>query len=114
MIIQINPNKVAKSVTPSQSRPKSRSHSSMNFDQKLLKLRKDLPELKIGDEVLAKFPANGWYYRSSVKDYLGDYKYKINTGLNESVEVFREDIIKLNDKIHDSFEVKMKILLQSN
>jgi hypothetical protein len=41
------------------------------------KLGQELRELKEGEEVLAKWPDDGWYYRSIVKKYLGDGKYKL-------------------------------------
>ncbi|RMZ93526.1 hypothetical protein BpHYR1_048152, partial [Brachionus plicatilis] len=37
--------------------------------EKILKLRSELPEIKVGEEVLAKWPDDGWYYRSIVTDY---------------------------------------------
>jgi hypothetical protein len=93
---------IVKSPPPSQREPQT-------IEQKLLKLRSDLPKLRIGEEVLAKWPDDGWYYRSIVKDDLGNNKYQVEDSLRDMEQIYREDIIS---EIHDSsdyFEVISKI-----
>jgi hypothetical protein len=77
---------VVKPATPPQQR-------DLSVDEKLLKLRQELPQLRTGEEVLAKWPDDGWYYRSIVKEYLGDYKYQVEDSLRDCEQVYREDII---------------------
>ena len=56
-----------------------------------MKLRRELPELMRGDEVLARCPHTGWYYRRLIEDFLGSFKYRISFKDLEIVP--REDII---------------------
>ena len=48
---------------------------------------------------------DGWYYRSIVKDNLGNYKYRIEDSLKDTEELFREDILSDSNDSKDTFEV---------
>lgn len=92
-------------------RPKSsKPHPSMNLEQKLIKLRTDLPHLEEDDSVLAKWPDNGWYYHGHVDKYLGDFKYLISGNSRETREVYREDIIQTNLNDIHSFQLGDSVL----
>jgi hypothetical protein len=81
-----------------KEKPKPPPTPVLSGDQKLLKLRMELPQLSVGEEVLAKWPDDGWYYRSIIKEYLGDYKYKVEDSLRDSEIVYREDLLSdIND-----------------
>ena len=99
IIIKNKPNKALNDTQ------KPKIHPSLNLEQKLIKLRTDLPHLTEGEHVLAKWPANGWYYHSTVYRYLGDFKYKITGTERETTESYREDLISLNLNDIHSFEV---------
>jgi hypothetical protein len=76
----------------------------------LRKLRKELPQIAVGEEVLARWPDDGWYYRSIVKEYENeeDYRYKIEDYLKDVISVYREDIISVEDnnsEQYDSFQI---------
>lgn len=77
----------------------------LSVQQKLIKLRKKLPQLEVGEEVLARWPDDGWYYRSIVKEYLGDYKYKVEDSLRDCEVLYREDIISEINDSNDVFEI---------
>lgn len=106
-IIKINANNKISKTSPQTSKPGHQS-SSMNLEKKILKLRSDLPQLTEGEPVLAKWPENGWYYHSSINEYIDDYKYDIRGDEGQQVEVYREDIIPTHQKkIHffDEFNI---------
>lgn len=71
--------------------------SSVKSEDTIASLRKRLPELKEGEEVLARWNDDGWYYRSLVKRNLGEYKYLVEDALKEREEIYREDIIAERD-----------------
>lgn len=76
----------------------------LTIQEKLLKLRAELPELKIGEEVLAKWPDDGWYYRSIVKENLGDCKYQVEDSLRDMEQIYREDLLSEINDSSDYFE----------
>ena len=80
----------------------------MNLEQKIIKLRKELPHVLEGECVIAKWPQNGWYYQSFISKYLGDYKYRIKAVSGQKTEVYREDILPLSMTDIHSFEVCSK------
>lgn len=81
-----------------KEKPKPPPTPVLTGDQKIIKLRMELPQLNVGEEVLAKWPDDGWYYRSIIKEYLGDYKYKVEDSLRDSEIVYREDLLSdIND-----------------
>lgn len=74
------------------------------IEKELLKMRQTLPELQTGEEVLATWPDDGWYYKSIVKRKLNEYKYEIED-INKQIEVVsREDIISESDMADLRFE----------
>jgi hypothetical protein len=64
-----------------------------------MKLRRELPEFMRGDEVLARSPHTGWYYRRLIEDFLGSFKYRISF---KDVEIVpREDIIFIQSATYE-------------
>lgn len=86
--------------------PPSSQRDASTTEQKIAKLRADLPELRPGEEVLAKWPDDGWYYRSIVKDYLGKYRYQVEDSLRDVEQIYREDIVSELHDVSDTFEVR--------
>lgn len=85
-------------------KPPSKSTSKVNHHRKastindeLHKMRDNLCELTIGEEVLAKWNDDGWYYKSIVKSKSGSHKYIIEDINRTQETVLREDIISEND-----------------
>ena len=58
-----------------------------------------------GDEVLARSPHTGWYYRRMIEQNLENFKYRIN--FKNSQIIFREDIIFIQE---NNFEVYLILL----
>ena len=77
----------------------------LSIYEELEQMRVRLPELSIGEEVLAKWSDDGWYYRSLVKQNCGNYKYKIEDVNKVSLELSREDIISESDAENNILEV---------
>ena len=100
-VVQIRSHKISQ---------KSKPQASMNLEQKIIKLRTDLPHLDEDDSVLAKWPDNGWYYHAHVDKYLGDYKYLISGNSREKREIYREDIIQTNLNDIHSFQLGDSVL----
>lgn len=99
-----------KASKPMVKSPPPSSQREPSIDEKILRLRAELPELKRGEEVLAKWPDDGWYYRSIVKDYLGSYKYQVEDSLRDIEQIYREDIISELNDTSDTFEVFIRYL----
>ncbi|KAI8508392.1 von Willebrand factor type A domain, partial [Branchiostoma belcheri] len=59
--------------------------------------RHSLPKLGPGQEVLARWSDEGWYYRGTVKQSLGDDSYYIEDSVGDMERIFREDIITDED-----------------
>jgi hypothetical protein len=89
----------------SEPKEKEKRRPENGLDAKIHKLRKRLPVLKPGEEVLAKWEDDGWYYRSIVKESLGNYLYKIEDSLKDNEQIYREDIISEIDDSTYSFKV---------
>jgi hypothetical protein len=87
------------------TKPPSQTQTELTLEQKLRKLGKELPELNEGEEVLAKWPDDGWYYRSIVKKNVGDNKYQVEDSLKDIEIIKREDIISEINDSKDTFEV---------
>ncbi|RNA18473.1 von Willebrand factor A domain-containing 3B-like [Brachionus plicatilis] len=83
-----------------QPSPNYHSVISSHTD-KFISLRKSLASLKNCEQVLAKWPDDCWYYPSIVKDYIGDYKYKIENNLRAVKIIFREDLVKTSNLSND-------------
>jgi hypothetical protein len=93
-----------------QERPvlsKSPVQVELSFEQKLKKLAKELVELREGEEVLARWPDDGWYYRSIVKKKINEYKYQLEDSLKDTEIVNREDIISEINDSQSVFEVSI-------
>lgn len=94
-----NRNDLMKVATPTGTR-------ELTVDEKILQLRAELPRVSLGEEVLAKWSDDGWYYRSIVKDELGNFKYQVEDSLRDTEQIYREDIVSgVNMMADDSFEV---------
>ena len=79
--------------------------ASLSADQRLQKLASELSELEEGEEVLAKWPDDGWYYRSIVKRRVAAYQYEIEDSLRDVEVIDRVDIISEINDSRDIFEV---------
>jgi hypothetical protein len=79
----------------------SRGNNDLSVSEKLIKLRRELPQIEIGEEVIAKWCDDGWYYRSIVKDYLGDGRYLIEDANHDVEEIDRDDIISEENDTKD-------------
>ncbi len=79
--------------------------TELTVEQKLKLLAQDLPELREGEEVLARWPDDGWYYRSIVKKRLNENKYELEDSLKDTEIVNREDIISEINDSESIFEV---------
>lgn len=84
--------------------PDQKYPDNLTPEQKILKLRRELPPLQPGEEVLARWPDDGWYYRSVIKEHLGNFRYRIEDGLRDEEEMERENIISEYHDSHDSLE----------
>ncbi len=71
----------------------SSKQTELSLQQKLIKIANELPELREGEEVLARWPDDGWYYRSIVKKKLNECKYQLEDSLKDIEIVSREDIL---------------------
>ncbi|RNA09590.1 von Willebrand factor A domain-containing 3B-like, partial [Brachionus plicatilis] len=70
----------------------------------ILEYRAQLPELKVGEKVLAKWSDDNWYYRSTVEKKIDskepseeNFLYKIKDSASDHEEIYREDIIRFKD-----------------
>ena len=84
---------------------KAPKNQTKTIEEQLLKIRKQLRELDDGEEVLAKWSDDGWYYRSITVESLGDYKYRVEDSLKNNEEIYREDILAEINDTSDIFEV---------
>jgi len=72
-------------------------------------LRKKLAVLEVGEQVLAKWPDDGWYYRSVIVECLGNGQYRIEDSLSDTETIYREDIISEKSDADDgSLQVTYK------
>ncbi|XP_076446673.1 von Willebrand factor A domain-containing protein 3B-like isoform X2 [Babylonia areolata] len=60
---------------------------------RMLRLRRSLPELQPAEEVLARFSDDGWYYRGTVQQNVGDLSYIVEDATGHVERIWREDII---------------------
>ena len=70
-----------------------------------INMRKSLQTLKVGDEVLAKWPDDCLYYPSVIKENMGDYQYKVENNLRAVKIIYREDLIKKS--LHQAKELSV-------
>ena len=78
---------------------------TLTLTEELENFRRRLPELTIGEEVMAKWSDDGWYYRSLVKQNCGNFKYKIEDVNKVLIEMSREDIISESDAENNILEI---------
>ena len=90
--------------SPEYKKPAVAKPAELTYEQKIMKLRSELSELKRGDEVLVRSPHTGWYYRRMIEENLDNFKYRIN--FKNSQIIFREDIIFIQE---NNFEVYINI-----
>jgi hypothetical protein len=79
----------------------SDSTIELTYDHLVAGLRKKLSVLEVGEEVLAKWPDDGWYYRSVILEYLGNGQYRIEDSLSDIETIYREDIISERSDSND-------------
>jgi hypothetical protein len=104
--IKIIENKHHTNISKIQHQANTRENSAaISINDELSKLRKLLNELNIGDEVLAKSTDDGWYYKCLVKEYLGNFKYKVEDVNKNIDELLREDIISELDAVNATIQV---------
>lgn len=72
----------------------------------LLLLRKSLPRLREGEEVLARWTDEGWYFRGIVKEDCGDYSYIVEDATHQFEKIWREDIITDYDDANQILQPK--------
>src|SRR5690349_20840931 len=77
----------------STSKSPTDANKPLTIVDKMYQLRRELGQLSVGEHVLAKWPDDGWYYKSVVKEYLGDCKYKLEDSIRDVEDIYREDII---------------------
>ena len=63
-----------------------------------LEMRKSLPPLHVGEEVLARWSDEGWYYRGTVKQSCGDGSYFVEDSVGDLEKIWREDILTDSDE----------------
>lgn len=63
----------------------------------LLELRQKLPHVPEGDEVLARWSDEGWYYRGIVRHDCSDGSYLVEDSIGDLEKIWREDIIADSD-----------------
>ena len=95
----------ASSPMPQKVTKSSESFVEVSLNEMLIALRQSLSRLKVGEEILAKWPDDGWYYRSVITEYLGDARYRIEDSINDSEVLYREDIISEKNDVIESIEV---------
>lgn len=80
--------------------------NELTIFEKLMRLRSGLSRLEVGEEVLARWPDDGWYYKSIITESLGNHQYKVEDSLKDVEVLFREDIIsETNDSANDLYEI---------
>ncbi|KAK3099856.1 hypothetical protein FSP39_010823 [Pinctada imbricata] len=72
----------------------------------LLRLRKSLPVLREGEEVLARWSDEGWYFRGVVKQDCDDNSYIIEDSTRMCERIWREDIITDYDDANQIIQPK--------
>lgn len=72
----------------------------------LLKIRKTLPPLREGEEVLARWSDEGWYFRGVVQQDCEDFSYYIEDATKMCERIWREDIITDYDDANQVIQPK--------
>ncbi|CAH1777455.1 unnamed protein product [Owenia fusiformis] len=76
----------------------------------LLELRRSLPKLKEGEEVLARWGDEGWYYRGTLRQDCEDYSYFVEDSVGDLEKIWREDIITDNDDAGNVLQYKDPVI----
>lgn len=83
-----------------------KSTGTMTVKSGLLELRKSLPVLREGEEVLARWSDEGWYFRGIVQQDCGDFSYIIEDSTRMCEKIWREDIITDYDDANQIIQPK--------
>ncbi|CAC5414531.1 unnamed protein product [Mytilus coruscus] len=76
----------------------------------LLILRRSLPHLREGEEVLARWSDEGWYFRGIVREDCGDRSYIVEDATHQVEKIWREDIITDYDDANQILQPKDPIV----
>ncbi|GFR58513.1 von Willebrand factor A domain-containing protein 3B [Elysia marginata] len=79
-------------------------------DPSLIELRKQLEHLRPGEEALARWSDDGWYYRGIIRQYHGDYSYDVEDSTGFIERIWREDLVSENDASGTVFELNDKAI----
>ena len=71
----------------------------------LLGMRQSLAALPDGEEVLARWSDEGWYYRGIVRHDCGDHSYLVEDSVGDLERIWREDIIADMDDADNVLQV---------
>lgn len=82
------------------------SEPPIKVKSSLLELRKSLPVLREGEEVLARWSDEGWYFRGIVQQDCGDFSYIIEDSTRMCEKIWREDIITDYDDANQIIQPK--------
>ncbi|XP_012936015.1 uncharacterized protein LOC101846493 [Aplysia californica] len=77
---------------------------------RLIQLRKTLAQLRPGEEVLARWSDDGWYYRGMVRQSHDDCSYSLEDSTGFVERIWREDIISENDNADAVYELDHKVV----
>ncbi|KAL8616726.1 hypothetical protein ACOMHN_017764 [Nucella lapillus] len=79
---------------------------------RMLQLRRNLPPLQPAEEVLARFSDDGWYYRGTVRQNVGDLSYIVEDATGHIEKIWREDIISDYDDNAPPVKVDDRVVAQ--
>lgn len=86
----------------------------MTTNNLFLSDRLELSPLKIGDRVLARWPDDGWYYPSIIRDNKGGNGiYRVENKLGAIKFIYREDLIRQTSNNQNNFQVYYIIALKN-
>ncbi|XP_021341552.1 uncharacterized protein LOC110442323 isoform X2 [Mizuhopecten yessoensis] len=85
---------------------KSTNTGTLKVKSGLLEQRKSLPVLREGEEVLARWSDEGWYFRGIVQQDCGDLSYIIEDSTRMCEKIWREDIITDYDDANQIIQPK--------
>ena len=73
----------------------------------LLELRQSLASLPEGEEVLARWSDEGWYYRGIIRHDCADGSYLVEDSIGDLEKIWRENIIADNDDANAVLQVRL-------
>lgn len=79
---------------------------------RMLQLRRNLPPLQTAEEVLARFSDDGWYYRGTIRQNVGDLSYIVEDATGHIERIWREDIISDYDDNAPPVKVDDRVVAQ--